>query len=1103
MNFRVSFFSVLVLFSGSLATAQPTTIPAGDVSGTWDLTGSPYTITGNVTIPGGSTLIIEPGVEVSVSDNYSLTVQGLLQAIGTVNDTILFTAGAGWSGLSFDNAQDSSHLEYCKIEKSTYAGIVCSNSNPAITHCNICNNVSAIFGGIFLTNHSHPRIAYCSIKNNSTFKSGSGGIDMSASNPEISWCNICGNSGNSGGISCSSGSEPNISHCTISGNHANSIGGGIVVNDECHPVINSCTISGNTAGEGGGIACLSGSSATITGCLLDANQADDKGGGIYINSSAGDVRIHNTTIRNSVSQIEGGGVCIGQADSVLVTSSIFENNTAYASGPSGHGGGAMYSVDCNNLVIDHCIFVNNQAALLEGAGIALAGNTGMNLTNSIFDHQGDADITFANYASASISYCDFYGAPDDLTFWNNVPSGLGTLSGMNNNGDSCDVHNNLYMDPLFLDHQNGDYHLTGDSPCIDAGDPASPCDPDGTFTDMGRYAFDQGGTGIPGGNVSGTWTATGSPYRILGNITIPSGSTLTIEPGVNVEFQGDYQLTVKGYLQAIGTEADSIHFTTASTSWQGIGFQFAPDTSHLVYCSISDGGGISCGWGSSPVLSHCTITSASGTGITVNISGSPEISHCTIEYCQQGISCNSSDNGTISDCMIRHCTNGGGIGLSTDAEIRFIDCTISDNSNNAGGGGIHSDLANLSLINCIISDNKAVGGPGGGVYCDQDEADDYATFTNCTINGNQCIDNTTGGLCGGAIAIRGHGGNTTLAYCSIYGNYGYDYAGGIAITGGDLAVDHCTIDGNDCTSHAKGCGISVQSNNTAITTNSIISNNHKGSGIYNSGSMTVGHTDFYNNSVADINGTVPAGFGTLSTINANGDSCDVYGNLYMDPLFADQANYDFHLTEHSPCINAGNPDSLYDPDGTVTDMGALFFSPPPDARFEADTTSGDIPLTVQFLDQSMGDITAWLWDFGDGDSSTGSDPEHTYTIAGVYTVTLTVTGPEGTDSETKADYITASESVGIETLKKGGGLNIYPNPVRGSCTISVSLNEPGETRMIIYNIQGQVVNIPYDGWMTALKNDLEVDLSDVPDGLYFVTLKEGCFITRQKLLIIK
>jgi PKD repeat protein len=82
----------------------------------------------------------------------------------------------------------------------------------------------------------------------------------------------------------------------------------------------------------------------------------------------------------------------------------------------------------------------------------------------------------------------------------------------------------------------------------------------------------------------------------------------------------------------------------------------------------------------------------------------------------------------------------------------------------------------------------------------------------------------------------------------------------------------------------------------------------------------------------------------------------------------------------------------------------------PGASFTANQTSGDKPLSVQFIDTSTNTPTSWFWSFGDGVSSLDSDPAHTYTKAGTYTVTLTVTNADGSDTSSKSNYITCTAS---------------------------------------------------------------------------------------------
>ena len=76
------------------------------------------------------------------------------------------------------------------------------------------------------------------------------------------------------------------------------------------------------------------------------------------------------------------------------------------------------------------------------------------------------------------------------------------------------------------------------------------------------------------------------------------------------------------------------------------------------------------------------------------------------------------------------------------------------------------------------------------------------------------------------------------------------------------------------------------------------------------------------------------------------------------------------------------------------------------AIFTASTTSGNAPLKVHFSNSSVGSIKKWLWHFGNGPASKVRSPSHTYSKAGVYTVTLTVTGAGGTNTCTQPGLIT-------------------------------------------------------------------------------------------------
>jgi PKD repeat protein len=81
----------------------------------------------------------------------------------------------------------------------------------------------------------------------------------------------------------------------------------------------------------------------------------------------------------------------------------------------------------------------------------------------------------------------------------------------------------------------------------------------------------------------------------------------------------------------------------------------------------------------------------------------------------------------------------------------------------------------------------------------------------------------------------------------------------------------------------------------------------------------------------------------------------------------------------------------------------LVTNPPPVVAFSASPTNGPAPLTVTFTNQTTG-ATNFNWTFGDGHTSTNTQPVNTYTNAGIYTVSLLATGPGGSVSLTRTNF---------------------------------------------------------------------------------------------------
>lgn len=168
-----------------------------------------------------------------------------------------------------------------------------------------------------------------------------------------------------------------------------------------------------------------------------------------------------------------------------------------------------------------------------------------------------------------------------------------------------------------------------------------------------------GATDVPAGAVNGTWNAAGSPYNILGAITVLPGESLSMEPGTVVQFQGPYDLTVQGVLNVAGTASDSV-LITGETMWDEIRLESETDACSFAYASIN-GAEIGIHSVDAPVtIAHCRLSSMV-TALYISGVGESDpptvlIDQCLIEDCQQhGIFLVENSNTTISNCEITRC----------------------------------------------------------------------------------------------------------------------------------------------------------------------------------------------------------------------------------------------------------------------------------------------------------------------------------------------------------------------------------------------------------------------------------------------------------------
>jgi hypothetical protein len=884
----LSFLPVILLFSifSTTSHAQPTLSVIGNYTGTqvWDA--DTVKVTGDVTI--NDSLIIKPGTVVEFQGHYGISAN-VINAIGSAGDSITFTVNdtTGFNnrnipdgGWKYINTTQYTEFNYCKI---MFGKNIDASASPLFDSkglLTIGEMGLKIQNSVILHNYSITRFLKMDIHYQHN------------ENLEFSACIFQSNTFSEFSVSLSK-----FSDCIFYDNH------GSIENAEAEQSIFE----------------------------------DNSGLGLY---SSEDERLYikDCIFRNNKDLTISGGNGVTTSHFKLIKTKIITNENLLMECRGTVGSEIVGNIICNNTfresfrltdntypsfsIINNTIYNNR----LQKSDDVFITCDNIKLYDNILYKNGDNNpdgiqIRFINYTNNALS-----SLSGDIRY-NNIEGGAAAIEYDGNITGTFE--DNIDENPLFTDAAHFDFHISDNSPCINTGTPditglsLPATDPDSnprifsSRIDIGAYEFQ--GTPInrppiienireqkilssstklisakffdpdPGDHCSlinissgisqirireiaddsssvrfeivpdSAWQGAGmvnirvtdnhgnigskefrvtvsdivcgrlsentvwaaDTVKIVCDVSIPTGVTLTIQPGTVVTFGENCRLIVSGSITAVGNESSGIIFTSSDTS----GFY----------------GDVYNGWG----------------GIDLEKNSAADFKYCNFSYAKGALYCKNPSISSITNCVFYNNyseDNGGAV---------YIAGTVKELSNNIFynnrakwfGGAVYLDGTNLDIINNLFFHNTAE--EGAAIVADHG--------INRLIN-NSFVENTSG--------MRG---------------------GGISIYYGSLI-------------------------------NCIVWDNESSDG---SQVLLYREFNFYNSSIQ----------GGIDSIANKNYVAEYKNNIDADPLFANTARYDFHLSDNSPCINTGTPDTFglhlpaFDLAGqhrildAVVDIGACEFKP--------------------------------------------------------------------------------------------------------------------------------------------------------------------------------